>query len=50
VYDGNTSANRVLRGGGWSIGASHLRSAFRDNRSPSDRDGALGFRVSDTVN
>lgn len=36
---------RVNRGGGWSTSAGGLRSAFRVNRSPTDRYGNLGFRL-----
>ena len=37
--------NRVIRGGGWEIGATGCRSAFRYSRRPSDRGIDIGFRV-----
>jgi formylglycine-generating enzyme required for sulfatase activity len=36
---------RVGRGGSWSHGGTHLRSARRIHSSPSNRDNNLGFRV-----
>jgi formylglycine-generating enzyme required for sulfatase activity len=47
--DGDTSALRVRRGGGWYNDASYLRSAFRNSSSPGLRIIYLGFRVSDLV-
>ena len=41
----NEGSGRVVRGGGWSIGAADCRSAYRIRDVPSFRDGALGFRV-----
>ena len=35
-----------LRGGSWGDGASWMRSAYRLDGGPTDRDGLLGFRVS----
>ena len=36
---------RVIRGGGWIVTAGYLRSAVRRRNSPSNRGGALGFRL-----
>ncbi len=36
---------RVLRGGGWSSRARYCRVSYRSGRSPSYRDGDLGFRL-----
>ncbi len=44
-----TSAYRVGRGGSWTNGASHLRSADRDFYSPGVRYDLLGFRVARSV-
>jgi hypothetical protein len=44
------SARRVHRGGGWGYGdASGLRSAGRDDGSPSFRYGGVGFRVARSI-
>ncbi|MCK6513367.1 formylglycine-generating enzyme family protein [Myxococcota bacterium] len=40
-----TSTRRVLRGGGWSSGASCVRAARRSSLTPADRYGDIGFRV-----
>jgi formylglycine-generating enzyme required for sulfatase activity len=40
---------RVLRGGSWSNSARGVRSTFRGNFTPADRDSYLGFRVVRTV-
>ncbi len=40
---------RVIRGGGWDVGARYCRSAIRYGASPGDRSGALGFRLSRSV-
>jgi formylglycine-generating enzyme len=40
-----TGSSRVLRGGSWSLNAQSCRSANRDNDSPTDRDGDVGFRL-----
>jgi formylglycine-generating enzyme required for sulfatase activity len=40
-----SGSNRVARGGSWSPGGSHLRSAKRVSGTPSRRDNGLGFRV-----
>ncbi|MEN8216068.1 MAG: SUMF1/EgtB/PvdO family nonheme iron enzyme [Pseudomonadota bacterium] len=37
--------DRVLRGGGWNLGASNCRSAFRAGGSPASRFYSLGFRL-----
>ncbi len=49
VCNTNTWAPRVLRGGGWDINASNLRSANRGISSLGLRPDTLGFRVSDLV-
>jgi formylglycine-generating enzyme required for sulfatase activity len=36
---------RVLRGGAWSHGASHARSARRNSYGPTNRDHSIGLRV-----
>jgi len=36
---------RVLRGGSWSFGAEHCRSASRDNDTPGSRSSRVGFRL-----
>ena len=42
---GPISGNRrVLRGGSWSSGTNHVRSAYRNRFSPVDRDFNYGFR------
>jgi formylglycine-generating enzyme required for sulfatase activity len=40
-----SGAARVMRGGGWGYTARYIRSAFRDNSTPSDRYGSIGFRL-----
>jgi formylglycine-generating enzyme required for sulfatase activity len=37
--------DRVLRGGYWYNPPRGLRSARRDNNTPTDRSGAIGFRI-----
>jgi formylglycine-generating enzyme required for sulfatase activity len=39
-------AERVLRGGSWSVGAQYVRAACRGGNDPGYRDGYLGFRCS----
>jgi formylglycine-generating enzyme required for sulfatase activity len=39
------ASSRVVRGGGWSSGASGCRSANRSRRPPAYRNHFLGFRV-----
>jgi len=39
------ASHRVLRGGGWSLGASSCRAARRNWHDPSFRSPALGFRL-----
>ena len=41
----STGSHRVIRGGGWSSGARHVRSASRIIGSPGDRYIILGFRL-----
>jgi len=41
----STGSYRVNRGGGWGNPASYCRAAIRDNDSPDNRDGYLGFRL-----
>lgn len=43
---GREQSARVLRGGSWSDGGQHLRSAYRYRLRPDDRDDDVGFRVS----
>ncbi|MEC8044302.1 MAG: SUMF1/EgtB/PvdO family nonheme iron enzyme, partial [Verrucomicrobiota bacterium] len=40
-----SGSNRVTRGGSWSRGGAGLRSAERDNNTPSSRFSNIGFRV-----
>jgi len=37
--------SRVVRGGGWGYYGGDCRSALRDSRGPSPRDGEVGFRL-----
>ncbi|MCL2244123.1 MAG: SUMF1/EgtB/PvdO family nonheme iron enzyme [Treponema sp.] len=41
----SSGSNRVLRGGGWGFSAARVRSASRNNSSPTYRDYYRGFRV-----
>ena len=41
----NSGSYRVIRGGGWNLGAAVCRSAFRITFVPADRANYLGFRV-----
>jgi len=43
--DPRIGAMRVIRGGGWSMHSSYMRSAFRAWNRPTTRDQAYGFRV-----
>jgi len=43
-------SNRVVRGGSWNNNAQNLRSAYRNNDSPGDRNDNLGFRLVSTLN
>jgi serine/threonine protein kinase/formylglycine-generating enzyme required for sulfatase activity len=45
AVDTDAAAYRVYRGGGWNFPAEFCRSAYRDRRSPEDRNNRLGFRV-----
>jgi formylglycine-generating enzyme required for sulfatase activity len=40
----SSGSYRVIRGGGWSDGASYFRGAYRDFSDPTRRGDALGFR------
>jgi formylglycine-generating enzyme required for sulfatase activity len=40
-----SGADRVMRGGSWSNYAGYIRSAFRDNITPSFRSSDVGFRL-----
>lgn len=40
-----TGSYRVIRGGSWFYGATHCRSANRDDYTPTIRDNDLGFRL-----
>jgi formylglycine-generating enzyme required for sulfatase activity len=40
-----SGSHRVIRGGSWDYGGTHLRSARRNYSSPSNRSATLGFRV-----
>ena|SRR6516165_6671171 len=42
-------ARRVVRGGEWDGNPQGLRSAFRYNLTPDDRDSVLGFRLARTL-
>ncbi|MBI3891481.1 MAG: SUMF1/EgtB/PvdO family nonheme iron enzyme [Candidatus Wallbacteria bacterium] len=37
---------RVLRGGSWNNNTDNLRSAYRNNNNPTNRNNNIGFRVS----
>jgi len=41
--------NKLLRGGSWDISAFSTRSAFRSDRTPSDRSIVVGFRLLRTL-
>ena len=41
---GDRAADRVFRGGSWSVGAAYARAAGRSRSAPSGRAGNLGFR------
>ncbi len=43
-----SGSNRVIRGGSWNNDADNCRSAYRNNRSPGNRNNNLGFRLSST--
>ena len=43
-----SGSKRVARGGAWSSGAGHCRSASRDSGTPSRRGSRLGFRLART--
>ncbi len=43
--DRSEGSNRVIRGGGWSLGALGCRVSVRLNNDPSDRDSDVGFRL-----
>jgi formylglycine-generating enzyme required for sulfatase activity len=43
--DGSESSSHVLRGGSWSNGSRHCRSAYRNEYVPISRRGGVGFRV-----
>jgi hypothetical protein len=38
-------SNRVLRGGSWNNNAQNVRTANRNNNTPSNRNNNIGFRV-----
>ena len=44
-----SGSGRVVRGGGWSLGAAYCRSAYRGDWLPGDRGSALGFRLARRV-
>ncbi|MBT3196078.1 MAG: SUMF1/EgtB/PvdO family nonheme iron enzyme [Gammaproteobacteria bacterium] len=46
--DGRSGQNRVNRGGSWNNNAKNLRSANRNNNSPSNRNNNLGVRLMST--
>ncbi|MCL2806042.1 MAG: SUMF1/EgtB/PvdO family nonheme iron enzyme [Treponema sp.] len=37
--------NRVIRGGSWNNDGQNLRSAYRNNNNPDNRNNNIGFRV-----
>ena len=49
VWTSGKCEKRVLRGGSWSDGPDHLRSAIRIWSTPDDRDFDIGFRVARTL-
>jgi len=40
-----SGSNRVIRGGSWNNTGTNLRSANRNNNTPSNRNNNIGFRV-----
>jgi formylglycine-generating enzyme required for sulfatase activity len=40
-----SGAHRVLRGGSWSSDAQFVRSAYRNRRTPVNRNNHIGFRL-----
>jgi formylglycine-generating enzyme required for sulfatase activity len=44
-FEGESSANRVVRGGSWFNDGRIVRSAFRHHYSPGFRDSRIGFRL-----
>jgi formylglycine-generating enzyme required for sulfatase activity len=45
AWEGGDGADRVIRGGGWTLVARSCRSAIRSGFDPGDRSGILGFRL-----
>ena len=45
LEEGTIRVIRVIRGGGWSLGARYCRSAFRGRVDPSDAGASIGFRL-----
>jgi len=45
-----SGSNRVIRGGSWNNNAQNLRSAYRNNYGPADRNNDIGFRLVSTKN
>ncbi|MFK7844955.1 MAG: SUMF1/EgtB/PvdO family nonheme iron enzyme [Rhodothermales bacterium] len=42
------SSNRVIRGGSWNNNARNVRSSYRNNNDPENRNNNLGFRLVST--
>ena len=40
-----SGSNRILRGGSWNNNATNVRTANRNNNTPSNRNNNIGFRV-----
>ncbi|MCL2209125.1 MAG: SUMF1/EgtB/PvdO family nonheme iron enzyme [Treponema sp.] len=41
----SSGSNRVIRGGSWNNTAANVRSANRNNNTPTNRNNNLGFRL-----
>lgn len=48
MIDEASGSNRMLRGGSWNNNAENLRSAYRNNNGPGNRNQNIGFRLVST--